>query len=576
MAREGFIFLLIKLVLFLQINSKDIKIWCNSDYIELLYSDDGITWVNTNRGQSIQTPNKEFTGALTDGIFVSVSSQSKLKFVGKDIDCKITDDNKVYYSQSINDKTWIYHGTIIFGENRQFHVWEYICHFRKQYYKYDKIKITNDLEKEKFHDLNEYTHYSPNLYALGGIIYEAGNGVYQSNGYEMIRIQMKIKQDKINLEKNAGYLNVFSISNVIDINNDHKWKRKCWPCLVIFYDKSKNWFRLLVNFGGTQFFGRIMEFGIEIDITINIYTSINIISVKFDKNHEETRQYELKVMQEMLEKKLVIWIGNRYDWPLKGYIRELSVYKAKEERLPDEFNSKNLKTSSTQTERLNEMHDRDVQTIQGISDIHEETQTNIITVDNQETQVIIYKKDTDIQTMQSEHNDMEAQTSNDEQNDTNDSDDKKPNVSSTESGSNGNDNSNKDSNTKTQVIIICLTVGIIVTILNIFIIMTFRRKILKKNTTSKTKNIKKSKKKVESSLQNNIVLSEVAVTKEAKIPAPIYMNDYIDEPRINQLYKTPKYQKETTKHLNAASPSPPINTNNSDTSHQKGEHETNS
>ena len=302
----------------------------------------------------------------------------------------------------------------------------------------------------------------------------------------------------------------------------------------------------------------------EIDSQDDPY--IQTSNEKHDINQDvQTLQTGLKKFKDKKKKKKLKEYQTTYDQ--NDANKRITKTQSISNESTDEFDEKD---ADTDDEVISDYAENDSSEDDAMSSQEMETQSSSIDDDNQKSQI-------NVDDSQSDWNKKDIKTSNNEDKNKHDMNSSKQKH---ESESKQNNDSNKDSNTKLHVIIISSTVGIVVLLFVIFIVMTCRRNKLSKNMLSKTQGKTATTKKIDSSLENNII-PDIAVIKNpgSKIPPPppIYMNDYIDSPRIKQFYKTPKYKQESHIKLNQEikiPPPPPINMDNYNTTQQNGEHTT--
>ena len=581
---------LIQLILLLSLNGIALKIWCNSNDIDLYYSENGIKWTNTHHGQTLQSKIEIGKRRLVDTIHVGVAPKAKLRFIGKSkLDCKV-----IYGNMDVNDnpdELWIKRKGIIIdvpheGGHSSYElidVFDFIYMYDDNYYHDGPITFRNGKDELKSQDtpvkydastnyVDEYMSRPENIYPLGGIQYVSKDN---SKEYEIIRIRMTVQLDKFEGNE-KDEVNIFGISGKHkEINS-----KECWPCISIqYFDESKKEFHINIHFGGIKFNNRI-ELSKEKVITINICTKINIIFVEFDYDVQDSELY--KEAEQFLNKKLIIWIGEKIkhwtysstledlaeniiyngglleslDPVFEGFITDLKIDSITQKQLPYQMHKMHRKKDMSMQTDLVKTDDVKTQTINGISDTYQATQT--IPSEFMELNEMGIQANTD-------PNAKDTETSNTEN-------ENEHNMNPTQ-----NNDSNKNSNTKLYIIIICSTVGNVLLLFSICIIMTFRCNKSTEKILSKSNTKAQITKKVDSSLKNNIIPGIAVIENPgSKIPSPpppIYMKDYIDSPRIKQYYKTPKYKKDTPRYLDRES-SPPMNMNNHGTTQQNGEHVT--
>ena len=520
------VFLLFINLLLLKGNKINVNIWCQSNDVRISNSKDGFQFKSLiDRDHS------------SDVIIIpQVPLFSKLKFiVPSNIDwskCTVENEEDKKLSETNQKKHWRFVNYHDF--EKKYEVWEYLSIRIGNYFNGGKIEFNTNYVKKLHH--KEY-------FELGRII-----NVRDYNKHKMISIQMNIKINEI--KGNIGnYCMIFALSN----QNYYEVKAAFGTFLPRIYveiiDKSFQEFNIIVMFDSKQFIvkGTLEN---EIYVRINMYPMNGMYAVKFNHNPNPPLYYRWEKQDLFFEELLTIWIGQQVidkigniniQAGIDGYITDLKI---KDKILPCGLNE--YQSNGCQTNTI-------INTDQKIQTIDTETH------------------DVKIQTIQTETHEMDIQTSNDlemigndpiisdnihtesskddiKHSHTNIQTNANPRTTTAESESTPNNDSKNHSNKSgLHIIIICSTVGIIISLLTIFIIMTCRRKKIMAKISSKKTNIEASSTKKVDSVSDKIIHVNTDLPKIPPPPPQIFMNDYIDSPRIKQFYKTPQYKQQRSR-----------------------------
>ena len=503
MTRGVFLLFINLLIVLSKGKTVNLKIVCKKGlWFHVKYSEDDFTWQNIYDALHLPKPKNTDTDTV---IIAEVPLFSKLRFY-----VQRNDNLNICTVENEEDKK--------LSEGNDKEHWVFVGYMEftddDEIWEYLNIGIGNYYHPRNIQfDANVVTKYFNKYYALGRIV-----NFKDDNVHKMISIQMKIKVNYI--VGNAGdNCMIFALSN----KNYYEYQTSDETFLPHIYveiiDESAGEFNIIVIFGSKKFAvkGTLEN---EILVKINMYPMNSMYAVKF--NHDPNSvYYRWEKDYLFFEEFLTLWIGQDISSPdagaIRGYISELKI---KDKILPcglKEYQSNGC-------------------------------QTNVAT-NNAEIQATMDAKEMHVQT------DANSRTT------------------TPESEPTTNNNSKNDSNkSRLHIIIICSTIGIILSLLSIFIIMTCRRKNGIENIKSKETNIQgSSTKKVHLASQNkafpdNNIDINIDLPKIPPPPPPIFMNDYIDSPKIKQFYKTPQYKQETSQPITREGrnstkipPPPPMN-----------------